>query len=243
MCVAHICAESSRREKRLPADRDGHIRANVDLDRNRPVGLSRADSSGQNEQMPQTLWRSSLVLALYQNRQAPNARFVHMATVRADGRPANRTLVFRGFLHETHQLTFTTDSRTRKLAELAASPRAELCWYFPVTHEQFRIGGTIRLIGEDSGDATLAAARRQTWRDLPEATRTSFTWPAPGLPRDTRVPFPIEHPDPLEPLPHFALIVLDPLDVDHLELNGTPQNRWEYHRDHEGRWSGIEVNP
>ena len=51
-----------------------------------------------------------------------------------------------------------------------------------MTHEQFRIGGTIRLIGEDSGDATLAAARRETWRDLPEATRTSFTWPAPGLP-------------------------------------------------------------
>jgi pyridoxamine 5'-phosphate oxidase len=47
----------------------------------------------------------------------------------------------------------------------------------------------------------------------------------------------------MEPLPQFGLIVLDPLDVDFLELNGTPQNRWEYRRDEEGRWSGIEVNP
>jgi pyridoxamine 5'-phosphate oxidase len=193
--------------------------------------------------MPHTLWRTSLVLALYQNRHAPNARFVQMATVRADGRPANRSLVFRGFLHETHQLTFTTDTRGRKTAELAASPRVELCWYFPVTHEQFRIGGAITLVGNETGAGALAAARRDTWRALPEATRVSFTWPAPGLPRDTRVPFPTEHPDPLEPLPHFGLIVLDPLDVDFLELNGTPQNRWEFHRDLDGQWSGIEINP
>jgi pyridoxamine 5'-phosphate oxidase len=193
--------------------------------------------------MPHTLWRPSLVLAIYQNRNAPNGRFLQMATVRADGRPANRTLVFRGFLHETHQLTFATDTRGRKTAELAVSPRAELCWYFPVTHEQFRIGGTITLVGDDTGDPTLAAARRDTWRALPEATRVSFTWPPPGLPRITRVPFPTDHPDPLEPLPHFGLIVLDPLDVDFLELNGTPQNRWIYHRDDDGRWSGVEVNP
>jgi pyridoxamine 5'-phosphate oxidase len=193
--------------------------------------------------MPHTLWRPSLVLAIYQNRNAPNGRFLQMATVRADGRPANRSLVFRGFLHETHQLTFATDARGQKIADLTVSSRAELCWYFPVTHEQFRIGGTITLIGEDTGDAALAAARRETWRALPDATRTSFTWPTPGLPRDTRVPFPTDHPDPLEPLPHFVLIALDPLDVDQLELNGNPQNRWEYHRDLEGGWSGIEVNP
>src|SRR5471030_2329762 len=101
-----------------------------DLGRNRLVGLPLGTSSGQNKLMPHTLWRPSLVLALYQNRNAPNARFVQMATVRADGRPADRSLVFRGFLHETHQLTFATDTRGRKTAELAVSPRAELCWYF-----------------------------------------------------------------------------------------------------------------
>ena len=91
----------------------------------------------------ETLWRPSLVLALYRNRHAPYSRFVQLATVRADGRPANRTVVFRGFLDETPQLTFVTDSRSPKVAELSHSPWAEVCWYFPVTHEQFRIGGPV----------------------------------------------------------------------------------------------------
>ena len=134
--------------------------------------------------MPQTLWTPSLYLALFQNRHAPASRLVQMATVNAQGRPANRTLVFRGFVNETSQLTFATDLRSPKTSELVHSPWAELCWYFPVTHEQFRIAGPITVVGPDATDHVLAAARRDAWRALPEATRITFTWPAPGLPRD-----------------------------------------------------------
>jgi pyridoxamine 5'-phosphate oxidase len=193
--------------------------------------------------MPQTLWRPSLVLAIYLNRRAPASRFVQMASVRADGWPANRTLVFRGFLNETSQLTFVTDLRSPKITDLADSSRVEVCWYFPVTHEQFRIAGLITPVGEDTADPPLAAARLECWRALPEATRVTFTWPAPGQPRDARVPFPTEHPDPETPLPHFGLLVLDPQAVDFLEINGHPQNRWQFRRDEHGRWSGIEINP
>jgi len=193
--------------------------------------------------MPETLWRPSLVLALYQNRHAPYSRFVQLATVRADGRPSNRTVVFRGFLDDTAQLTFVTDARSPKVAELGHSPWSEVCWYFPVTHEQFRIGGPTTLVGADARDRGLLDARRACWRDLAEAVRLSFTWPAPGEPRADGVRFPTEHPDPAEPLPHFCLLILDPHEVDQLELNGNPQNRWEYKRDDHGRWSGAEVNP
>jgi pyridoxamine 5'-phosphate oxidase len=193
--------------------------------------------------MPQTLWRPSLVLAIYLNRRAPASRFVQMATVRANGRPANRTLVFRGFLNETSLLIFATDLRSPKLAELAGSPLVEVCWYFPVTHEQFRIGGLMTSVTADTADAGLSAARRECWRDLPEATRITFTWPAPGQPRVSGIPFPREHPDPETPLPHFGLLVLDPHNVDFLEINGHPQDRWQFRRDDRGRWSGLEVNP
>jgi pyridoxamine 5'-phosphate oxidase len=206
-------------------------------------GLSRPSFASQNSVMPYTLWRSSLILSLYQNRHAPHSRFVQMATVRADGRPANRTLTFRGFLHDTPRLTFVSDTRCHTADELAKSPWAEICWYFPVTREQFRIGGPVNLVGDDAGDNELASARRETWCALSEATRHTFAWPEPGRPREVRVPFPTQHPDPRTPLPHFCLIVLDPKEVDHLELNGNPQNRWEYHRDGDGRWSGVEVNP
>jgi PPOX class probable FMN-dependent enzyme len=193
--------------------------------------------------MPGTLWLPSLVLALHVNRNAPYSRFLQLATTRADGRPANRTVVFRGFLGETSQLTFVTDARTRKLAEIEHSPWAEACWYFPVSHEQFRIGGRITLVGSNTPSAALAEARRACWRELPPAARVSFNWPTPGLPRQPRAHFSNEHPDPEEPLPDFCLALLDPEEVDMLEINGNPQNRWEYKRDDQGRWTGAEVNP
>jgi PPOX class probable FMN-dependent enzyme len=193
--------------------------------------------------MPQTIWRPSLVLALYLNRQAPTSRLVQLATVRADGRPANRTMLFSGFLDESPLLTFHTDGRSDKVAELGHSSWAEACWYFPVTHEQFRIGGTVTVVGEGARDRGLLDARREAWREMADATRISFNWPAPGSPRTQGVPFPSDCPDPEEPVRHFCLLVLDPQVVDYLELNGNPQNRWVYQRDDQGRWSGAEVNP
>jgi PPOX class probable FMN-dependent enzyme len=207
------------------------------------VALYESLTAHQNRWMPETIWVPALVLALYQNRHAPYSRFVQLATVRPDGRPANRTVVFRGFLDETSQLTFVTDARSAKVAELGQSRWAEVCWYFPVTHEQFRIGGPTTLVGAGGHDPPLLDARRACWRELPEAVRLSFTWPAPGERRAPRVPFPTQHPDPTEPLPHFCLLILDPNEVDQLELNGNPQNRWEYTRDEHGRWRGAEINP
>jgi len=209
----------------------------------RRLGLFETAAAYQNRRMPDTLWKPSLVLALYLNRHAPYSRFVQLATVRADGRPANRTVVFRGFLDESPQLTFATNAHSRKVAELGHCPWAEACWYFPVTHEQFRIGGPITLAGDDARDRASLDARRACWRKLADAVRLTYTWPAPGEPRADRVPFPTEHPDPEEPLPHFCLMILDPQEVAELELNGNPQNRWEYRRDEHGRWSGAEVNP
>ena len=65
-------------------------------------------------------------------------RYVQIATVREDGRPANRTVVFRGFLWETEKLTFVTDSRSCKVQEVAKNPWCELAWYFPDSREQYR---------------------------------------------------------------------------------------------------------
>jgi PPOX class probable FMN-dependent enzyme len=193
--------------------------------------------------MSDTLWRPALILALYQNRHAPDSRLVQVATVRADGRPANRTLVFRGFWNDTAGLTFVADERSRKVQELGHAPWAEACWYFPITHEQFRISGPVTVIGADASDAALVDARTSAWRELAEPTRLGFAWPAPGQPRLPGAPFPTQHPDPEQPLPHFCLLVLEPMEVDYLEINGNPQNRWTFHRGAAGLWSGGEINP
>jgi len=79
--------------------------------------------------------------------------YFQLATNSLNGYPSNRTIVFRGFLKEgeiddqekslsefmsKNPLKFTTDVRSEKVKELHLDNRAQLCWYFHDTKEQFR---------------------------------------------------------------------------------------------------------
>lgn len=188
-------------------------------------------------------WRSPLARALDRNRSLVYARYVQLATVRTDGRPANRTVVFRGFLEGSNQLKFVTDSRSEKAEQIHHQPWAEVCWYFPNTREQFRILGKLTLVGENHPDPELQTARQISWQELSDAARLQFAWPHPGKPRDDVKAFQPPAPDPSQPLSHFCLLLLDPEQVDRLELRGEPQNRSLYRVDGDGTWSIEEVNP
>ncbi|MFM7406931.1 MAG: pyridoxamine 5'-phosphate oxidase family protein, partial [Cuspidothrix sp.] len=83
-------------------------------------------------------WRSLISHALHRNRSLVYSRYVQLATVGENGLPANRTIVFRGFLEDTNQLKFITDIRSQKAEQISKQPAAEICWYFPNTREQFR---------------------------------------------------------------------------------------------------------
>ena len=76
-----------------------------------------------------------------------------------------------------------------------------------------------------------------------EATRQSFTWPAPGTPRDPGASFDEPARGPEVPPADFLLLVLDPDEVDRLELDGNPQNRWTYRLGDDGGWTASEINP
>jgi pyridoxamine 5'-phosphate oxidase len=193
--------------------------------------------------MTLALWRSHLAAALHRNRSLPVSRYLQLATVRADGHPANRTVVFRGFLEDTNQLKFITDLRSQKVEEINIYPWGEICWYFPKTREQFRIAGKLVLVGAEYPDATLCASRRRAWQELSEAARVQFSWPHPGANRAVSSAFEPSAPDAIEPGANFGLLLLEPETVDLLELRGEPQNRWLYLRDEAGNWSVREVNP
>lgn len=187
-------------------------------------------------------WRSPLTRALDHNPQ-PLARYLQLATVRANGRPANRTVVFRGFLEDTDQLKFAIDARSQKVDQIALQLWAEACWYFPETREQFRITGSLTLVQADYPDSALQQARQSTWQELSNAARLQFAWPHPGKPRADAAAFEPPPPNAVEPLPHFCLLLLLPVQVDHLELRGEPQNRWLYDRNSEQAWSTQAINP
>ncbi len=173
-------------------------------------------------------WRSPLSRALHRNRSLPYARYAQLATVRPDGRPANRTIVFRGFLEETGELKFITDTRSEKVDQIQANPWTELCWYFPTTREQFRITGQLRAIGVGAEEPMLHQARQHTWQELSDAARIQFVWPASGQARANPEAFSPAQPEAATPVENFCLLLLQATQVDHLELRGEPQNRWRY---------------
>ncbi|MCU0517734.1 MAG: pyridoxamine 5'-phosphate oxidase family protein [Oscillatoria sp. Prado101] len=193
--------------------------------------------------MSLALWRTPLARALYRNRSLLYARYLQLATVGNDGKPANRTVVFRGFLGDTNQLKFVTDARSEKAGQIESNPWGEACWYFPKTREQFRISGMLRLVRDTELDSELQKARQIAWLELSEGARGQFARPHPGKPRADAGAFAVIPPADTEPLPHFCLLLLLPAIVDHLELRGEPQNRWIYRLDMEGGWEVGAVNP
>ncbi len=188
-------------------------------------------------------WRSPLARALHRNRRQPAARYCQLATVTPAGDPANRTVVFRGFRDATNQLAIVTDARSEKLAQIAVQPRAELCWYFLESREQFRLFGCLQAVVNSDPDPDLQQARQQYWHNLSEAARSQFVWPPPGQPRAPEAAFAIAPPEPTAPPANFCLLLLEPQRVDWLELRGAPQNRWQYVRDEAGQWQQTAVNP
>ncbi|NJL48200.1 MAG: pyridoxamine 5'-phosphate oxidase [Leptolyngbyaceae cyanobacterium SM2_5_2] len=188
-------------------------------------------------------WRSPLARALHRNRSRPYSRYFQLATVQSNGRPANRTVVFRGFWAEGNGLLFVTDQRSQKVNDLSHCSWAEACWYFTQTREQFRLAGAVTLICHNQPDPALQQARQQSWESLSEPGRQSFYWPVPGQPRHSGEDF---YPAPGSPAPTppptFCLGWLMPDTVDHLELRGDPQNRTRYEVI-EGQWQAIAVNP
>ena len=189
-------------------------------------------------------WRIALSRALHRNRNKPYSKYLQLATVTKQGLPTNRTVVFRGFLPDSNKIQIVTDSRSDKIEEINSKPWGEICWYFTVTREQFRLGGKLTLVTADNQESNLLAARETLWKQLSNKARTQFAWPTPKQARNNN------HQDffdisvsPQIPLDNFCLLLLNPQQVDHLELRGNPQNRYLYTLDQGNKWLSKSVNP
>ncbi|MBD1914655.1 MULTISPECIES: Npun_F5749 family FMN-dependent PPOX-type flavoprotein [Cyanophyceae] len=186
-------------------------------------------------------WRSTLARALHRNRSRPYSRYFQLATITPTGRPANRTVVFRGWLPDSNTLTLITDQRSAKVADITAHPWAEACWYFTDTREQFRLAGSIQVVTAEA-DPALFQARQNSWEVLSDNARQQFYWPHPAQSRTAEADF---SPREIHVMPpaEFCLVLLHPDQVDHLELRGEPQNRTLYDQQPDGTWQVTVVNP
>jgi pyridoxamine 5'-phosphate oxidase len=181
-------------------------------------------------------WRPLLRGAREREGRAPQARWLQLATVAADGSPRVRTLVFRGWAAAA-TLDLLTDGRSAKAAELQQEPRVELCWLLPKARCQFRLRGQ-RL--QLSPEAALTA-RAKHWQQLNPGARALWGWPQPGAPFEVAAPFPAELADDTALPDAFELVRIQVEQVELLELTGHPHQRRRWRADQ--GWAEERLNP
>ncbi|EFJ30696.1 hypothetical protein SELMODRAFT_270695 [Selaginella moellendorffii] len=185
-------------------------------------------------------WRQLLESALESHSRLRHSRFCQLATVRANGTPANRTVVFRGFADGTDDLLFTTDSRSNKVQEAQHCPVAEVCYYFTDSWEQFRIHGDIEVISHTEDDPLKKEIREKSWFSSSLQTRKQFTWPHPGQPKESH-PEEVRLESTQPPVDTFCVVTLHPVEVDYLHLK--QHKRIVFRSSSGGDWTSQAVNP
>ncbi len=103
---------------------------------------------------------------------ARNATAMTLATVTADGRPAARMVICRGFDVRAGWLVFYTDRESDKGADLRAHPRAALVFHWDAFERQVRIDGPVT-IAPDADSDRYWAARPPEARAAAAASRQS----------------------------------------------------------------------
>ena len=200
-------------------------------------------------------WRAAVLSAIKKNdKHMPYAKYFQLATVKPNGKPANRTVVYRGFLGETAKVTVVTDLRSSKVEELARNAAGEFAWYFPESREQFRIAGDLTVVTKDS--SSMQKERLDAWGRMSPNGRAQFLWPEPGFPqldenengaraeKSRKQTFEVDEAatsDAKNAAENFCLVVMDVNEVDHLSLRSN--RRYVHVRDENGEWGVTEVNP
>ena len=131
------------------------------------------DGAAPGDALP--LWRPLLRAARQREGRLPQARWLQLASIAADGSPRVRTLVFRGWAGPA-QLDLLTDGRSAKASELAREPRLELCWLLPKARCQFRLRGALQALAPEAA----TAAQQQHWQQLRPEARALWGWPGPA---------------------------------------------------------------
>ena len=95
-----------------------------------------------------------------QAKEPRDANAMTVATATADGAPAARMILLKGV--DERGFVFYTNLDSRKGEELAANPRAALCFHWKSLLRQVRIEGAIEAVSDADADAYFATRPRQS---------------------------------------------------------------------------------
>jgi hypothetical protein len=127
---------------------------------------------------------------------------------------------------------FTSDSRSAKNEQLQRNPNAAAVIWLVHCRRQFRFRGLVETVESD-------ADRVKIWRQLSDATKAGFFWPAPGALRGSGA---FDNPNDLsDPPATFTVLRLRPIVVELLELDPAPHRRRRWQA--ANAWQLEELNP
>ncbi|GER37313.1 pyridoxamine 5'-phosphate oxidase family protein [Striga asiatica] len=190
-------------------------------------------------------WKQLLLGSIQANSHLKHYSYFQLATVSSSSKPSNRTVVFRGFQDDGDKILINTDTRTRKIDDLKHCPFAEICWYFTDSWEQFRISGHVDVIDGTNPDPVKLQQREKSWFACSLKSRMQYTMPTPRI-SIHKLPSQTSSLDPsVGPIDAFCLLVLDPDQVDYLNLKSNERLVFTSGLSVSGErlWTSEQVNP
>jgi len=143
-------------------------------------------------------------------------RYFTLATVGLDQVARLRTIVLRNVSEEL-QLTFYTDSRSKKMIHLQENKKVGLLFYNPENMMQIRIEGMAKVVNDEE-------TKEKYWNGVKNKSRKDYTTTsAPGTT--------LANPDQLEYLDdedHFCIVEITPFKIEYLKLKSPHHIRVRY---------------
>jgi len=93
-----------------------------------------------------------------EEKEPNNPNAMSLATSTPEGMPSVRIVLLKEY--DEHGFVFYTNLTSRKGQELAANPKASLCFHWKSLEKQIRIEGAIESVSEEQADAYFAGRPR-----------------------------------------------------------------------------------
>jgi hypothetical protein len=158
-------------------------------------------------------------------------KFATLATLGLERLPRLRTIKIRDFEPESLQMTFYTDSRSKKILHIKENNKVSLLFYHPDKLMQLRIEG---LAIRERDEAVL----RDHWSHVEGPSQKDYTTStAPGTE--------IKHPEKIEYIEQddfFSVVYILPFKVEYLQLKRPHHLRVRFSK-REGIWKSDYLVP
>ena len=158
-------------------------------------------------------------------------KFATLATLGLERLPRLRTIKIREFDSESLQMTFYTDSRSKKILHIKENNKVSLLFYHPEKLMQLRVEG---LAIRERDEAVL----QDHWGRVEGASQKDYTTShAPGTE--------IKHPEKIEYIEqddYFSVVYILPFKVEYLQLKRPNHLRVRFSK-REGIWKSDYLVP